>query len=102
MGASWVGGGGVVGEGQQREERPNCGSWNRVLETFTVSDQNNPPDRHPPFFPPPQLEVIGHSQAGTAQRYAGSIGEAGTGWLAFGEIKNNPKKKSTGCFPKVR
>lgn len=50
MGARWVGGAGVVGEGQQREERPNCGSWDGVLETFTVSDQNNPPRPPPPIL----------------------------------------------------
>lgn len=97
----WERGGWVAGVLWGRGNRGKNGR-DGVLETFTVSDQNNPPDRHPPFFPPPQLEVIGHSEAGTAQRYAGSIGEAGTGWLAFGEIKNNPKKKSTRCFPKVR
>lgn len=100
MGARW---GALWGREQQREERPNCGSRDGVLETFTVSDQNNPPPQPPPsFFPQPQLEVIGHSEAGMAQRCAGSIGKEGTGWLAFREIKNKDEKKSTRCFPKVR
>lgn len=84
---------GGASEGRTAKQSELVTEYYRI---FTVSDQNNPPlsPRLPqPFFPLPQLVIIGHSEDGLVQQDAGSIGKMAAGWVAFGEIRNNNKKK---------
>lgn len=97
---SWLVGGGLGsvdrGCGGLPSEGITAKQWELATDyyrIFTVSDQNNPPHSPRPFFLPPQLAIIGYSEDGLVQRDAGSIGKAAPGWLAFGGIRNNDKKK---------